>query len=119
MDAIPFSIWRHRCSVSTSDAEPRNASRREAVVTLFDQIRLGIFNATTSPRTVLELNQAAEPLRARLLSLLADVTLLDADDTETERLAAAYLRETENRNCELARGLSASAYPYAGGGTQV
>jgi hypothetical protein len=75
------------------DAEPRNASRREAVVALFDQIRLGILNATTSPRTVLELNQAAEPLRSRLLSLLADATLLNVDDSETERLAAAYLRE--------------------------
>jgi len=75
------------------DAESRNASRREAVAALFDQIRLGILNATTSPRTVLELNQAVEPLRARLLSLLADVTLLNAGDTETERLAAAYLRE--------------------------
>ncbi len=75
------------------DDEPRNASRREAVAALFDQIRLGILNATTSSRTVLELNRAAEPLRSRLLSLLADTTLLDVDDAETERLAAAYLRE--------------------------
>ncbi len=75
------------------DEEPRNASRREAVAALFDQIRLGILHAATSSRTVLELNQAAEPLRTRLLSLLADTELLEADDSETERLAAAYLRE--------------------------
>jgi hypothetical protein len=75
------------------DSEPRNASRREAVVALFDQVRLGILDAATSSRTVLELNRAAEPLRSKLLSLLGDTRLLDVDDSETERLAAAYLRE--------------------------
>ena len=75
------------------DTEPRNASRREAVAALFDQVRLGILDATTSSRTVLELNRAAEPLRSELLSLLADTRLLDVDDSEVERLAAAYLRE--------------------------
>jgi len=75
------------------DEEPRNASRREAVVTLFDQVRLGILEAATSSRTVLELNRAAEPLRSRLMSLLADVTLTGADDAEAERLAAVYLRD--------------------------
>ena len=75
------------------DPEPRNAVRREAVVTMFDQIRLGILEATTSSRTVLELNRTAEPLRSRLMSLLDDVRLLDLDDAEAERLATAYLRE--------------------------
>ncbi|HTW91832.1 MAG TPA: hypothetical protein VMH22_09000 [bacterium] len=75
------------------DSEPRNASRREAVVGMFDQVRLGILDAATSSRTVLELNLAAEPLRSKLLSLLADTRLLDVDDSEAERLAAACLRE--------------------------
>jgi hypothetical protein len=74
------------------DSEPRNASRRETVVGLFDQVRLGILDAATSSRTVLELNRAAEPLRSKLLSLLADTRLLDVDDSEAERLAAACLR---------------------------
>ena len=75
------------------DPEPRNAVRREAVVTMFNQIRIGILEATTSSRTVLELNRTAEPLRSRLMLLLDDVRLLDLDDAETERLATAYLRE--------------------------
>jgi len=75
------------------DSEPRNAARQEAVVSLFDQVRLGILDAATSARTVLELGRAAEPLRSKLLSLLSDTRLLDVDDAEAERLAAAYLRE--------------------------
>jgi len=74
------------------DEEPRNAFRREMVVAMFDEVRLGILEATTSSRTVLELNRAAEPLRSRLMSLLEDVKLLDVDDSEAERLADAYLR---------------------------
>lgn len=37
------------------DDEPRNATRREAVRTLFDQIDLGILGAVTSPVTADEL----------------------------------------------------------------
>jgi hypothetical protein len=75
------------------DDEPRNAVRREAVIALLDQIRLGILDAATSSRTVLELNRAAEPLRSKLMSLIVDLRLLDVDDSEAERLAAAYMRE--------------------------
>jgi len=75
------------------DEEPRNAFRREMVVAMFDQIRLGILEATTSSRTVLELDRSAEPLRSRLMSLLEDIRLLDIDDSEAERLAGAYLRD--------------------------
>jgi hypothetical protein len=75
------------------DTEPRNADRREAVVALFDQIRLGILDAATSARTVLELGRASEPLRSRLLQLLSDTRMLEVDDTEAERLAVAYLQE--------------------------
>ena len=75
------------------DTEPRNASRREAVVAMFDQIRLGVIEAATSSRTVLELDRASEPLRSKLMSLLENLGLLDVDDSEAERLAVAYLRE--------------------------
>ena len=92
------------------DEEPRNVSRHEAVVALFEQIRLGILNAAISSRTVVELNQAAEPLRTKLLSLLADTALLDVDDSETEQLAAAYLREgvIPAREVEDARHVAAA-----------
>jgi hypothetical protein len=75
------------------DEEPRNAFRREMAVAMFNQVRLGILDATTSSRTVLELSRAAEPLRSRLMSLLEDMRLLDVDDSEAERLATAYLRD--------------------------
>ena len=75
------------------DDEPRNASRREAVTSLLEQIRVGILNADTSPITFHESSQAAEPLRSRLVALLDDVTLSPADDEEVERLAGVYLRE--------------------------
>jgi len=74
------------------DDEPRNALRREAVVTLLDQIRLGILEAGTSPVTFHEFENAAEPLRSRLMSFLDDVRMLPADDDEVELLAAAYIR---------------------------
>ncbi|MCX6843452.1 MAG: hypothetical protein NTX53_14360 [candidate division WOR-3 bacterium] len=35
------------------DEEPRNAFRREMAVAMFNQVRLGILDATTSSRTVL------------------------------------------------------------------
>ena len=75
------------------DSEPRNALRREAVVAMFNQVRLGIFDGSTSRRAVLELDRAAEPLRSKLMALLEDLRLLDLDDAETERLTVAYLRE--------------------------
>jgi hypothetical protein len=75
------------------DEEPRNAVRREAVAALLDQIRLGILDAGTSPVTFREFEDAAEPLRSRLMALLGDVRILPADDEEVERLAAVYIRE--------------------------
>jgi predicted nucleic acid-binding protein len=75
------------------DPEPRNATRREAVTTLLNQIRLGILEAGTSPVTFHEFEDAAEPLRSKLLAFLDDVRMLPADDDEVERLAAVYVRE--------------------------
>jgi len=75
------------------DEAPRNVLRREAVTKLFDQIRLGILEAVTSPVTFLELDQTAEPLRSRLLSLLEGVRILQADEAEAGRLATIYLKQ--------------------------
>jgi hypothetical protein len=75
------------------DDEPRNAGRREAVATLLNQIRLGVLDAGTSPVTFHEFEDAAEPLRSRLMAFLDDVRMLPADDDEVERLATAYIQE--------------------------
>jgi hypothetical protein len=75
------------------DEEPRNVLRREAVVELFDQIRLGTLAAATSALTFEELGRAPEPMRSKLLALLSGVQRLAADRDEVERLTEAYRRE--------------------------
>jgi hypothetical protein len=75
------------------DKEPRNAIRREAALALFEQVRLRILNAVTSPVTFLELDRTAEPLRSELMALLEDVQILEADEAEVARLTAVYLNE--------------------------
>jgi hypothetical protein len=75
------------------DTEPRNAIRRESALALLEQLRLGVLNGGTSPVTFHEFENAAEPLRSRLLGLLDDVPILPADDDEVERLAEVYLHE--------------------------
>jgi hypothetical protein len=74
------------------DEEPRNALRREAVVTLFEQVELGVLNATTSPLTSEELTATAEPARTKLLALVEKVASLRPDEAEVKRLGAAYVR---------------------------
>lgn len=74
-------------------SEPRNAARRDAVLTLFQQIRAGLFEATTSSITFTEFEQADEPLRSRLVALLDGVSTLLADRQEVEKLALAYVCE--------------------------
>ncbi|MBM3315521.1 type II toxin-antitoxin system VapC family toxin [candidate division WOR-3 bacterium] len=73
------------------DEEPRNAIRREAALALFEQVRLGMPGAATSPLTFLELERTAEPLKSRLMVLLENVQIVEADEGEVRRLAAAYL----------------------------
>jgi hypothetical protein len=75
------------------DEQPRNATRHEAAVTLLEQIRLGILLAATSPLTFDELRRSAEPCRARLLALVADLEILNPDEQDVKRLTAAYLRD--------------------------
>jgi hypothetical protein len=75
------------------DEIPANSQRRQAVVELFEQIGRGLFHAVTSPVTVDELDRAATPLRARLLSLLEHVELLETERASVERLASQYLAE--------------------------
>jgi hypothetical protein len=75
------------------DQEPRNALRREAATALFDQVRLGILDAVTSPVTYAELNRTAEPLRSRLVGLFDEVRPIQADDAEAGRLTEVYLSE--------------------------
>ena len=75
------------------DEQPRNALRREAVLALFEQVRLGTLDAATSPLTFEELERTPEPLRTKLLTLLGNVRRLAADRHEVERLSLAYLAE--------------------------
>ena len=74
------------------DEEPRNALRREAVVTLFTQIRAGILDAFTSPLTFSELNRTQGPRHADLLALLTEVRTPSLDQVEIDALTEAYLR---------------------------
>jgi predicted nucleic acid-binding protein len=73
------------------DPEPRNALRRDAVVTLFTQIRAGILDAFTSPVTFGELNRALGPRREDLLTLVAEIKTPNLEQTEVDALAEAYL----------------------------
>lgn len=75
------------------DTDPRNSVRRESANTFFEQVRLGMIDAITSPVTFEELSRCAEPLRSRLLSLFEDIRLPDLDEVESGRLAALYLSE--------------------------
>jgi hypothetical protein len=75
------------------DENPRNVLRREAAVTLLEQVALGLFDAATSALTFEELTRAREPLRTKLMAAVGDVRLLKADKLEVERLAAAYVRD--------------------------
>lgn len=74
------------------DENPRNALRREAAEALLQQVRLGLFRATTSPLTLEELRNARAPLRTLLLEAARDIDVLRADKREVERLAAAYIQ---------------------------
>jgi hypothetical protein len=76
-----------------TDADPRNATHREAVERLFSQIDIAVQTASTSPLTVLELDRTPEPTRSRLLGLLTPVQLLVVDDAAVEELSQAYVRD--------------------------
>jgi hypothetical protein len=73
--------------------EPRHVLRREAVRTLFRQVSTGMLDAATSPLTAEELGASAEPLRTKLLPLLARLRMLSADDAEVTRLAGLHIQE--------------------------
>lgn len=73
------------------DTEPRNALRRDAVVSLFTQIRAGIFDAFTSPLTFGEISRTSGPHRESLLALLAEIRTPALDRTEVDALTEAYL----------------------------
>ena len=75
------------------DAEPRNALRREAVVTLLNQIRMGILDAFTSALTFSELSRTGGSRREELLALLAEVRTLPLNDNEIDALTEAYVRD--------------------------
>jgi hypothetical protein len=76
------------------DEEPRNALRREAVRTLFDQIDLGVLHAAVSLLTVEELAGAREPARTGLLSLVERLERLVVDPDEVDNLAEHYIAES-------------------------
>jgi len=75
------------------DEEPRNALRREAVRTMFQQISLGLLDAAASPLTEEELDASAEPTRSKLLASLDQLAMLEAEDSEVSRLAGLYVED--------------------------
>jgi hypothetical protein len=75
------------------DPEPRNALRREAVITLFSQIELGLLRAGVSLLTIAELDGARESARAGLLGLADRLEKLNADADEVDSLAEHYIKE--------------------------
>jgi len=75
------------------DEEPRNALRREAVRTMFQQISLGLLDAAASPLTEEELDASAEPTRSKLLALLDQLAMLEAEDAGVSRLAGLYVED--------------------------
>ncbi len=60
---------------------------------MFRQLSMGLLNAAVSPLAEEELGQTAEPVRSRLLALLDQLDVLDADEAEVTRLAELYVRD--------------------------
>jgi hypothetical protein len=75
------------------DRVPHNALRREAVMTLMNQVQTGILDAFTSPLTFSELSRTGGARRDELLALLTEVRTLSLDDSEIDALTEAYLRD--------------------------
>ena len=56
-------------------------------------VTLGMLDAASSPLAEAELDASAEPVRSKLLSLLDQLTMLDAEDAEVSRLARLYIED--------------------------
>jgi hypothetical protein len=63
-------------------------------VTLFEAVKAGKYEAYTSGYAVLELEDAAEPKRGKMLALIEEyhLTMLDIND-EADRLAEIYITQ--------------------------
>jgi hypothetical protein len=77
------------------DEEPRNAYRKEAVVTLFNQIIFDKFKALVSPLTIRELSKAPSPYKEEFLNLIKEMKAEETkiDESEVETLAQKYVDE--------------------------
>jgi predicted nucleic acid-binding protein len=63
-------------------------------VKLFEAIKTGKYEAYTSGYTVLELEDAAEPKRGKMLALIEEYNLMVLDiNDEADRLAEIYIAE--------------------------
>lgn len=77
------------------DDESRNLLKREAVIALFNQMKLDIFKGVISPITIRELSKTPSPFAQEFLSLLDDLNVepLSLNSEEIEHLAQEYIRE--------------------------
>lgn len=74
------------------DKMERNRDKRNAVRTLFKQIRLGLFDAFVSRITLAEIQNSREPYRTRDIKLLKknSIVPLEVDRTKARRLYQLY-----------------------------
>lgn len=77
------------------DKDPRNAHRKEAVVTLFKQIDSQKFKAFVSPVTIRELSKAPYPYNEKFLNLIKEMGTEEplVDESEVEALTQRYMDE--------------------------
>ena len=77
------------------DLRLENKSKMQATRILFDQIKKDIFEAFTSPLTIVELYIAPELLKNKLLALVRDydIEVNDIDKNEFEILGEKYMAE--------------------------
>lgn len=77
------------------DKDPRNAYRKEAVVTLFKQIISERFKALVSPLTIRELSKTPSPYNEKFLNLIKEMKAEESkvDESEVETLAQRYIDE--------------------------
>jgi predicted nucleic acid-binding protein len=77
------------------DDHERNVSKKEATQHLFEQIKLGLFEAYISEIVYAEIRKSEEPFRSRDLELIDkfDLQLLPGDEEQIAMLYNAYVED--------------------------
>ena len=77
------------------DERPENKTKAKATKILFEQIKNGLFGASTSPLTIVELSVAPDSIRSKLLALIKDhnIKVVDVDENELGALVKRYMIE--------------------------